>query len=258
MLAAMVAAGALLAAVAIFQVTGRQLQSGLDRLGADLLLVPRGQREAAERFLREGGALQVAGTAPVDAWKEQITKARVIGVEEMQPQGAALLIRLDGIFSPILAAQDVGKAVPDAEVVIAEQAARRVARDLQPLLRFLGPASAVAMLGAVLLTAMLTAIRVSERRGELGMLRAVGASRGWMIGLTLGEVGLIGVLGGTVGVLLAGGLLLWAAGGGLPVTELLLLALGALCITVVATGAAAIGPALKAAALDPLDAVRRP
>ena len=62
-------------------------------------------------------------------------------------------------------------------------------------------------------------MQVSERRRELGILRAVGATRRDVRVLILGEAALIGLIGGVIGIGLAvgaGGLVDWASGSYLP------------------------------------------
>ncbi|HEY1557297.1 MAG TPA: ABC transporter permease [Kofleriaceae bacterium] len=49
-------------------------------------------------------------------------------------------------------------------------------------------------------------MQVSERRRELGLLRAVGASRGDVLLVVLGEAALIGLIGGALGILLGLGI----------------------------------------------------
>ena len=62
-------------------------------------------------------------------------------------------------------------------------------------------------------------MQVSERRRELGLLRAIGATRGDIRGLILGEAALIGIFSGTLGVgcaLIAGKVVDWIASAYLP------------------------------------------
>ena len=49
-------------------------------------------------------------------------------------------------------------------------------------------------------------MQVTERRRELGLLRAVGATQADVRRVVLGEAGLIGLIGGILGVLLGIGL----------------------------------------------------
>lgn len=110
--------------------------------------------------------------------------------------------------------------------------------------------------GIGILTVMTIAIR--ERRGEIGLLRAIGAGRFQILFLFLSESAVLALLGGLIGL-----------GGGLGLAGLLKLAVPALPVhpglihCVLAEGVAlAIGliagvlPAMNAARLDPLDALR--
>lgn len=110
--------------------------------------------------------------------------------------------------------------------------------------------------GVGILTIM--TIAVSERTAEIGLLRAIGATRGQVLNLFLYESLLLAAAGGFAGLVLGFGLalLLVLAVPALPVhisTEYLLLAEG-LAITIGL--AAGIVPARNAAALQPLEALR--
>ncbi len=110
--------------------------------------------------------------------------------------------------------------------------------------------------GVGILTIM--TIAVSERTAEIGLLRAIGATRGQVLRLFLYESLLLAAAGGVAGLALGFGLavVLVFAVPALPVhpsTEYLLLAEG----LAVAIGlAAGIVPARNAAALQPLEALR--
>jgi putative ABC transport system permease protein len=110
--------------------------------------------------------------------------------------------------------------------------------------------------GVGILTIM--TIAVSERTAEIGLLRAIGATRGQILRLFLYESLLLAAAGGIAGLVLGLGLslLLVVVVPALPVhpsTEYVLLAEG----LAVAIGlAAGIVPARNAASLQPLDALR--
>jgi putative ABC transport system permease protein len=113
------------------------------------------------------------------------------------------------------------------------------------------------LVGAIgILTVMWIAVR--ERTSEVGLLRAIGASRVQVAGLFLAEAGAVALVGGAAGVAL--GLLLGAAlrlaVPGLPVStplSFVLAALGTSCAVGLLSG---VLPARRAAQLDPIDALR--
>jgi putative ABC transport system permease protein len=113
------------------------------------------------------------------------------------------------------------------------------------------------LVGGIGILTILT-IAVAERTGEIGLLRAVGATRRAILALFLGEAALLAAIGGGAGLAL-----------GLGVAGLLKLVLPALPVhtpwlyavlaEVVAVGvgiAAGVLPARRAARLDPLEALR--
>lgn len=273
---ALLAAGALFGTVTLLTGMGRNLATNLSQLGADMILVPKGQAEAVRPLLSGNDASPVPATVDVADWRERIKQARIVGIINIdaisleqggkgEPTGgkaSAALVYLESWASPLLAHQDIAKAIPEADVLVGEQATREVARNLAPVVRLLTAAAGVALLGAVLMSGLLTSIRVAERRSELGMLRAVGATRSALINLTLWESGLPALGGAVAGVALAGLVLIAQnfardALAALTGTEIVLAGLGAVLLTLAVTILSALGPAVRAASLDPLEAVRR-
>lgn len=267
---ALVAGSALLGSAWMLRAMDESLKFDLQRLGADLILAPEGARPVVEQLLNAGATTPLPATINVADWKKRLRNAEVFGVKSIQgwslEQGGAgrfspvtasvVLVRLESYVSPLLASLEVAKAIPEAEMVVAEEATRRVTYHLQLLLRVLTVAAGVALVAAVLMTGLLTSVRVAERQAELGMLRAVGATRAFLLGLVLAETGLPALAGSLTGVLVTGGVLVASRN----VTHLARLAAwGAAALLAVAAVAvlAALLPALRAAAMDPLDAARR-
>ncbi|MBP2017742.1 hypothetical protein J2Z79_001127 [Symbiobacterium terraclitae] len=276
LLAGLLAAAALVGGLGLFQAMGRMLERGLEDLGADMVLVLPGHEQLAEQWLANRTTDPIVPAIDVARWRAAIEGAGILGLRALEavdlsrggagePAGdraSLLLLRLEFWESAMMVRAILAEELPEAAAVVGEQATRHVLTDLQPLVRHLGRAAAVAALGAALVSGLLASVRTGQRRTELGMLRAMGATRGYLVALTLGESAAVALAGGLLGGLLAAGVLHL-----LPATAGLLRHLGGLHLlallglacagTTLASTLAALPPALLAAWLDPLDAVRR-
>ncbi len=113
------------------------------------------------------------------------------------------------------------------------------------------------LVGAIGILTMMW-ISVGERTAEIGLVRALGATRGQVQGLFLVEAAALAVIGGGLGIAAGLGLcgLLRAAVAGLPVEtppEFVVAALGVSLATGLLSG---VMPARRAAGLDPIEALR--
>jgi len=276
LLVALIASGAFFAAALLLTGGQRTLAAGLEQLGADLLVVRKGRAEEARKLLTGAEAGPLPVDVPVAEWRKLLKTGKVVGIKGVEglslaargrgePTGgiaSILLIRLESWASPLVAVQEVEKALPGVEVVVAEQATRQVTRNLAPIVRLMTGAAAAALFGALLMAGLMTSVRIGERRSELGMLRAMGATRLFLVALALGETS-IPALAGAVAGILASGPALALSGGARPlvlrltVGEIALFAGGAVLATLAVMAVAALVPALRAARMDPLEAVRR-
>lgn len=122
----------------------------------------------------------------------------------------------------------------------------------------------VVMIVVVLGIASVLVVSVVQKRREIGILRAMGATQGQILRVFLLQGALVGAAGSALGVLLAVALI-WAfttfvkGSDGLPLFSITLAPALALRIALVATVCgvlAAVAPARRAAALDPAQAIR--
>lgn len=113
------------------------------------------------------------------------------------------------------------------------------------------------LVGAIGIVTIMT-IAVNERINEIGLLRALGAYQGQVLGLFLGEAIVLAALGGLSGLGLGIGLahLLHLALPALPVHTSWLFIVLAETIAIVIGLAAGVIPARQAARLDPIEALR--
>ena len=113
------------------------------------------------------------------------------------------------------------------------------------------------VVGGVGILTILT-IAVAERTSEIGLLRAIGATRRRILLLFLGEAALLAAVGGADGLLLGWGIALALQLGvpALPVHTPWSYAVLAELVAVVVGLAAGVMPARSAARLDPLEALR--
>ncbi|GCL64539.1 ABC transporter permease [Pseudaquabacterium pictum] len=123
---------------------------------------------------------------------------------------------------------------------------------------------AVVMVVVVLGIASVLVVSVVQKQREIGILRAMGATRGQVLRIFLLQGAIVGALGSALGVLLAVALI-WAftsfvkGSDGLPLFNITLAPGLALRIAAIATLCgvlAAVAPARRAAALDPAQAIR--
>ena len=122
----------------------------------------------------------------------------------------------------------------------------------------------VVMVVVILGIASVLVVSVVQKRREIGILRAMGATRGQVLRIFLLQGAIVGALGSGLGVLLAVGLI-WAfttfvrGSDGLPLFNISLAPGLALRIAAIATLCgvlAAVAPARRAAQLDPAQAIR--
>jgi lipoprotein-releasing system permease protein len=122
----------------------------------------------------------------------------------------------------------------------------------------------IVMLVVALGIASVLVVSVVQKRREIGILRAMGATRGQILRVFLAQGAVVGVVGSLLGVGLAAVMVLLFShfvrgSDGLPLFSITLpplMALGVALIASVCGVLAAIAPARRAAAMDPAQAIR--
>ena len=122
----------------------------------------------------------------------------------------------------------------------------------------------VVLVVVVLGIASVLVVSVVQKRREIGILRAMGATRGQILRLFLVQGAVVGALGSALGILLAM-VMIWLfttfvrGSDGLPLFDIALPPMTAFQVALIATACgvlAAIAPARRAAAMDPAQAIR--
>lgn len=167
-------------------------------------------------------------------------------------------------------AEEVAMNLPEGfDALTAPELAKELEGSFRPFLQtvtalLLAVAGVALLIGAFLISNTFSVL-VSQRAGELALFRAIGASRGQVVGVTLLQSLLMGIMGSVIG-LFAGlgvayfvGLLLGAfgadfSGTGLSIPSAAIVA--ALAVGVIATVLAGLGPALRAGRVEPVAAMR--
>jgi lipoprotein-releasing system permease protein len=122
----------------------------------------------------------------------------------------------------------------------------------------------VVMVVVVLGIASVLVVSVVQKQREIGILRAMGATRAQVMGVFLVQGALVGLLGAMLGVVLAAGMIelftrFVKGSDGLPLFAITLPVPVALQVALLAWGAgvlAALAPARRAARMDPAQAIR--
>lgn len=226
---------------------------------------------------RIGGHLEPTGVAidstvfiPMAGLREMIrnspTRAEKpvrIGADEL----SVILVKVTPGVPPPAAAEAVANALDGVEVVLAPQAIAAGQQTLAGVLRLALLAGGFVWLLLVPALGLVFALSVAERRREVGLWRALGATRRFVFRVIVAEAALVAGAGAAVG--LAAALLLVGIGGvttaealGIPYLQpsaayLLRLTVGLWAAGIVTGSVAAWLPAAAAARVDPYAAIRQ-
>jgi putative ABC transport system permease protein len=156
------------------------------------------------------------------------------------------------------ARRHLGPSAPDTFDIITPEASRSFVTAITERIGAAGPPiSLMALIAAIVVVTNTTLASVTQRTREIGIRRAVGAARVNVLVETLAESGIVGLIGGGIGLLVATGLL--SAGTrvlGVDVTLSWTTAIGSIVAAGLAGVVAGWYPARRAASLDVINALR--
>ena len=180
------------------------------------------------------------------------------------PGGATSLdLRLDDVWAAGALAETLSAQLP-YEVEGWQQANAQLVSALNAQSVSTGIIRGVVGIVVVLGIASVLVVSVVQKQREIGILRAMGATRGQVLRVFLFQGAVVGALGSVLGVVLAAALIaaftrFVKGSDGLPLFAISLAPALALQVALAATVAgvlAAVAPARRAAALDPAQAIR--
>jgi putative ABC transport system permease protein len=222
------------------------------------ILDPSGMGSDVSAFITLDDAYQMA---------EDSKQKAVIPLDIRNGEISAVLIRLKPGTDKETVAATIKKAIPGTSTLTDNYLAKKVNGLLSATTKVLFGIGAAVTLVSFPFMALIYTMVANERRRELALLRAMGATKGFIFKVVLVEALVIATIGGLTGVALSGLLLylfepliistlqipfLWPSLGSIvgnvTITVLIAIAVG---------GAASLVPAIKSSNLEPYDAIRR-
>ncbi len=180
---------------------------------------------------------------------------------------SAVLVQVEDGFTPERVAIRIEHQIEGIKAIASDEVTSTVRRQLAGLLKGILLISAILWILALLMTGFSFYMIVNERQRELGLLRAMGATKTHVFRLIITEAVILSLAGGIAGIVAGGGLLSVSKAvitrnlklpyllPSLPVlTEL---AAGALIFAVITGLLASLLPAVFASSMEPYDAIRK-
>jgi putative ABC transport system permease protein len=233
-----------------------------DPLGATVRIGNRAFRIVgiqAEQGTVGGTSLDRYVWMPLAAFERTFGPVRTLQVFAKAPDVSRTQAAEDHARASMRARRHLAPGVPDTFDLITPEASRGFVAAITERLGAVGPPIALmALLGAIVVVANTTLVSVTQRTREIGIRRAIGASRASIQVETLAESTGIALVGGASGVLIAAGVIA-AASSRIEVPLALEWSTLAASFTASAAAGVAAGwyPARRAASLNVITVLRR-
>ena len=235
---------------------------GGDPLGATVRIGNRAFRIVgiqARQGTAGGTSLDRYVWMPVTAFERTFGPARTLQVFAKARDVSRTSAAEDRARASMRARRHLAPGAPDTFDLITPEASRGFVAAITERLGAAGPPIALmALLAAIVVVTNTTLVSVTQRTREIGMRRAVGASRISILLETMAESSVIAIVGGAAGVLIAAAVVAAASGRvGVPLALEWPTLAGSLAAAGVAGIAAGWYPARRAASLDVIVALRQ-
>jgi putative ABC transport system permease protein len=220
-------------------------------------LDPTGTGLDTSIFLRTDDAYKMANDSQLSAVKPLVL-----------PQGvaSAVLVRVNDAAEATNVSYRIVDQVPGTRVLTSSALVTTVSDQLAGITRILDLSALVATLVSLPLIALISLMVANERRREIGVLRALGATRSMIFRLILGESVIIAAIGGIIGIGASWIVLVMFQSYisvmtriplSIPaVSSLVSISVLTFIITVAVGGLAALYPAVRSALMEPYEAIR--
>jgi len=228
----------------IFSVVGTMEPTGMDFFDRTGFMSLEGAYRMAE-------ASKLKALQPLDIRRDQVSIVLAQVTEDFTPDRVAIRIEHD---------------LPDVKALTSDTVISTVRKQLSGLIHAIIIISVILWFIVLLIMAFAFYMIVSERRREIGLLRAMGANQGHIAAIIMTEASLLSTAGGTVGVLLGCGLLmsvkdLFLHYLKLPYlfpssADLIILTVGAISLSILTGLLSAFLPALAIIRTEPYEAIR--
>ena len=194
-------------------------------------------------------------------------KNAVIPLDIRKGEISAVLIHVKPGTDKDVVAAAVNRTIPGTYIVKDNYLSKKISSQLFATTKILYGIMAAVTLVSFPFMALISSMVANERRRELALLRAMGATKGFIFRLVFIEALTIAAIGGLAGVLISGLLLylfepliistlglpfLWPSIGSMVVNVTI-----PVLIAIAIGGAAALIPAIKSSNLEPYEAIRR-